>query len=83
MISINMVVFEAGLSDQIASSEASWSGADITWYIQVQQDKEKICHEMITGLQVNVRNWKWFFLFLNQNICVGCSKEPSHWAPKT
>ena len=26
-----------------------------------------------------VRNWKLVFLFLNQNICCGCSKEPSQW----
>ena len=24
-------------------------------------------------------NWKLFILFLNQNICCGYSKEPSHW----
>ena len=28
--------------------------------------------------QIRVRNWKLFFLFLNQNICCGYSKEPSH-----
>ena len=27
--------------------------------------------------QIRVRNEKLFFLFLNQNICFGCSKEPS------
>ena len=32
-----------------------------------------------SGLQINVRNWKLFFLFLNQNICCECSKEPSQW----
>ena len=26
-----------------------------------------------------VRNWKLFFLLLNQNICCGYSKEPSQW----
>ena len=31
------------------------------------------------GLQIYVRNWKLFFLFLNQNICCGYSKEPSQW----
>ena len=37
---------------------------DVTWY---------------TGSQIKVRNWKLFFLFLNQNICCGYSKEPSRW----
>ena len=32
----------------------------------------------ITGLQIRVHNI-FFFLFLNQNICCGYSKEPSHW----
>ena len=30
-----------------------------------------------SGLQIRVRNQKLFFLFLNQTICCGCSKEPS------
>ena len=30
-----------------------------------------------TGLQIRVRIGKLFFLFLNQNICCGCSKERS------
>ena len=30
-------------------------------------------------LQIRVRNGKTFFLFLNQNICCGYSKEPSQW----
>ena len=34
---------------------------------------------LLTGLQINVRTWKLFFLFLNQNICCGYSKEPSQW----
>ena len=32
-----------------------------------------------SDLQLRVRNWKWFFLFLKQNICCGYSKEPSRW----
>ena len=35
--------------------------------------------EDLPGLQIRVRNWKLFFLFLNQNICCGYSKEPSRW----
>ena len=34
---------------------------------------------IIPGPQIRVRNWKLFFLFLNQNICCGYSKEPSPW----
>ena len=30
-----------------------------------------------TGLQLRVRTRKIIFLFLNRNICCGCSKEPS------
>ena len=30
-----------------------------------------------TGLQIRVHTKKLFFLFLNQNICGGYSKEPS------
>ena len=32
----------------------------------------------LSGSQIRVRNGKLFFLFLNQNICCGYSKEPSH-----
>ena len=32
-----------------------------------------------TGLQIRVHTGKLFFLFLNQNICCGYSKEPSQW----
>ena len=35
--------------------------------------------QLHTGLELRVRNRKITFLFLNQNICCGCSKEPSHW----
>ena len=31
----------------------------------------------IPGLKLRVGNRKMFFLFLNQNICCGCSKVPS------
>ena len=31
------------------------------------------------GLQINVCNWKYCFLFLNWNLCCGHSKEPSRW----
>ena len=34
---------------------------------------------MQSGLQIRVRNWILFFLFLNQNICCGYSKESSQW----
>ena len=29
--------------------------------------------------QIRVRNWKLIYLFHNQNICCGYSKEPSWW----
>ena len=32
-----------------------------------------------SGPQIRVCYWKLFFLFLNQNICCGFSKEPSRW----
>ena len=32
-----------------------------------------------SGPKIRVRNEKFLFLFLNQNICWGYSKEPSHW----
>ena len=35
--------------------------------------------QTISGLQIRVRTGKLFFLFLNQNICCGYSKEPSQW----
>ena len=38
---------------------------------------EITCHG--SGLQIRVRTRKLFFLILNQNICCGYSKEPSHW----
>ena len=31
------------------------------------------------GLQIRVCDQKLIFLFLNQNICFGYSKEPSQW----
>ena len=31
----------------------------------------------ISGLQIRVYNQNIFFLFVNQNICCGYSKEPS------
>ena len=34
---------------------------------------------IISGLQIRLRNWKIFSLFLNQNICCGYSKEPSQY----
>ena len=36
------------------------------------------CAIAAPGPQIRVRNW-FFFLFLNQNICCGYSKEPSQW----
>ena len=41
--------------------------------------KNDFMHNVITGLQIKVCNQKIIFLILNQNICCGYSKEPSHW----
>ena len=38
----------------------------------------ELCWTPHAGLQIRVCNWKLLFLFLNQNICCGYSKEPSH-----
>ena len=32
---------------------------------------------ILSGLLISLHTGKLFFLFLNQNICCGCSKEPS------
>ena len=37
----------------------------------------EVCYKG-TGLNLRVRNRKILFLFLNQNICCGYSKEPFH-----
>ena len=34
--------------------------------------------DLPTGLQIRVRTRKLFFLFLNQNICCGYSKDKTH-----
>ena len=39
----------------------------------------KLLLKASTGPKIRERNWKLFFLFLNQNICCGYSKEPSRW----
>ena len=40
-----------------------------------------LCFKLLqkSWLQLRARNRKMIFLFLNQNICCGYSKEPSHW----
>ena len=35
--------------------------------------------QTVSGLKLRVPNEKIIFLFLNQNICCGYSKEPSQW----
>ena len=30
----------------------------------------------LTGLQIKVRNWNFLFLFFNQNMCCGYTKNP-------
>ena len=41
--------------------------------------EKSFTHNHYTGLQIRVPTGKLFFLFLDQNICCGCSKEPSQW----
>ena len=48
----------------------------IRWHLS---DILGVVQKHLSGLQIRVRNWKWFFLFLNQNICCGYSKELSQW----
>ena len=36
-------------------------------------------NRILSGLKLRVRNRKLTFLFFNQNICCGYSKEPSQW----
>ena len=36
-------------------------------------------HQHLAGLELRVCNEKIIFLFLDQNICCGYSKEPSQW----
>ena len=36
-------------------------------------------HNPLSGLTLRLRTQKLIFLFLNQNICCGYSKEPSQW----
>ena len=38
-----------------------------------------VSEQINSGLQIRVCTRKLFFLLLNQNICCGYSKEPSHW----
>ena len=45
-------------------------------YILPHAEKSNIIQ---SGPKIIVRNWKLFFLCLNQNICCGYSKEPSRW----
>ena len=40
-------------------------------------DRYRVRRVSNPGPQLRVCNWKLFFLFLNQNICCGYSKEPS------
>ena len=45
----------------------------------VDQDQLQADQDLHSGPELRVRNRKLFFLFLNQNICCGYSKEPSQW----
>ena len=57
----------------------------LLWYRTAMIPRLNVCvlfifsspEPSLTGPQIRVRNRKLFFLFLNQNICCGYSKEPS------
>ena len=52
----------------------------LRWYTWSNFWKISFCRNQLTkGPQIRLRNRKLFFLVLNQNICCGYSKEPSHW----
>ena len=60
--------------------------AYVTWFKSYHRDFINKCTYLLTMYlaanhrppdKIRVRNWKLFFLFLNQNICCGYSKEPS------
>ena len=41
-----------------------------------QEVLSQLKSQILSDPQIRVRNWKVFFLFLNQNTCCGYSKEP-------
>ena len=52
------------------------------WYIKTNASEFKLMldHQNLGScLQIGVCYWNWFFLFLNQDICCGCSKDLSQW----
>ena len=50
------------------------------FYLIATRSKGSTGHfDVLSSPKIRVRNWKLFFLFLNQNICCGNSKEPSRW----
>ena len=56
--------------DQLASSEANWSGSTLfakAGYIQVQQDN---------GIKVNVHSWKDFAAILQRETAFAYNKLP-------
>ena len=47
-------------------------------HIYIRRDTRWVTY-IPTGLKFRVRSRKLIFLVLNQNICYGCTKEPSQW----
>ena len=50
-----------------------YSWVDWVWVVPIYW------YTHISGLKLTVRNRKIIFLFFNQNLCCGYSKEPSQW----
>ena len=79
--------------DQMTSNKASWSGSTLLLYLHNVAMVLMKLHNLIDLKSCptppppphkktktkRVCNWKLFFIFLNQNICYGYSKEPSQW----
>ena len=65
----NSLTLLKNIAEKVEIVKKSWNSKKHSW-LQVF---------VAPGPQIRVRNWKLFFLFLNQNVCCGYLKEPSRW----